>query len=174
MSTPVSVGRISKLFGHEGEVVLNLYDNFPEEPDMKEPLLVRIDSLTVPLFFDEFRRRGQSGGVARFADFDTPERVSELLGLELFAHVDDSDAEYDGDDMFLEDFVGYTALFVGREDLTGIVDHFIDHDHNPIFAVMVSDSEVLVPAADDLIAEFDTKARTVTFDLPEGLLELYI
>ena len=176
MSAPVFVARISKLFGHEGEVVLNLYDTFPEDPDNEEPLLARIDSLTDPLFFDEFRRRGRTSAVVRFADFDTPDRASQLLGLELFID-DEGDGDEDedpGDGVFLEDLVGYSALFLGNETLSGTIDGFIDSEHNPLFSINIDGKEVFVPAADDLIAGFDTLARTVTFDLPEGLLDLYL
>ena len=64
------VGKITKLYGTEGEVVANLYDRFPADYDSEEPLFVSIDSLTVPLFIESFTRRGNSGAIVRFADID--------------------------------------------------------------------------------------------------------
>lgn len=170
------VGRISKLFGLAGEVIVNLYDTFPESFDMKEPLLVVIDQLTVPLFLEKFERRGRSGALVMFADMDTSERVSELLGLEvsmLRGEDEGPDERPDGDEIYLEDLVGFAALFAGS-DLRGDIDGFIDHEHNPLFSLSVGGREVLIPAADELILALDIDRRTVTFDLPEGLLELYL
>ncbi len=169
------VGRISKLFGLAGEVIINLYDTFPEAFDTKEPLLVVIDSLTVPLFMEKFERRGRSGALVRFADMDPPERASELLGLELWMifDVQGPDEEATGDEIYLEDLAGFGALFVGN-DLKGEICNFIEHEHNPLFMLSVNGKEVFVPATDELIASFDPDLRTVTFDLPEGLLELYL
>ncbi len=168
------VGRISKLFGLAGEVIVNLYDTFPEAFDMKEPLLVVIDSLTVPLFLEKFERRGRSGALAKFSDMDTPERVSELLGLELSMHGgEEPREEARGDEVYMEDLVGFGALFTDN-DLKGEIDGFIDHEHNPLFSLSVNGREVLLPATDELIASFDPDRRTVTFDPPEGLLELYL
>lgn len=171
MSTPVVVGRVSKLFGQDGEVVINLYDTFPEEVNQEEPLLVRIDSLTVPLFLDKFQRRGRSGALVRFADFDTDVRVSELIGLELYLSSHDEDDDR-GDEIYLDDFVGYTAIL--PQGLKGVVEGFVDSDHNPLFSVSVNGVEALIPASDDFIMEYDTTDKTITFVLPEGLLELYL
>ena len=54
----LSVARVSKLFGVEGGVLLNLYTTFPDDFSTEEPLFVKIDSLAVPLFCDRFERRG--------------------------------------------------------------------------------------------------------------------
>ena len=79
----VPAGRINKLFGSEGGLMLSLYADFPEEfSPQTTPLFVEIDALDVPLWCDRFERRGISGAVATFADFDTERRASELVGRE--------------------------------------------------------------------------------------------
>ena len=44
------VARVSKTFGQNGELTLNLYNTFPQDYDLSEPLFVVIDKLAVPLF----------------------------------------------------------------------------------------------------------------------------
>ena len=78
----VPAGRINKLFGTEGGVMLSLYPAFPEDFTTDTPLRVTIDALEVPLWCERFERRGQSGATATFADFDTERRAQELVGLE--------------------------------------------------------------------------------------------
>ena len=81
----VAVGRIGRLFGTEGGVMITLYNSFPDDFRMEEPLFVEIDKLAVPLFCSSFERRGQSGAVVRFEDIDTERRAEELLiGREIF------------------------------------------------------------------------------------------
>ena len=80
MTTPA--GRINKLFGTDGGVMLSLYPAFPEAFDTDMPLLVTIDGLEVPLYCERFERRGATGATATFADFDTDRRAQELIGLE--------------------------------------------------------------------------------------------
>ena len=75
--------------------MLSLYADFPEEFDTGTPLLVTIDALEVPLYCERFERRGTSGAVASFADFDTERRAQELVGLEFRIECDeDEDDEF--------------------------------------------------------------------------------
>ncbi|MEG1634147.1 MAG: hypothetical protein RR388_00805, partial [Rikenellaceae bacterium] len=108
--TPVA--RIAKLYGAGGEVVLRLFDNFPESVDLKEPLFIICDELTVPLFFLSFTRRGNDKAVAVFQDLESELRISEFIGYQLFVEQSESCTENadDDDDIFYEDLVGYTMF----------------------------------------------------------------
>ena len=81
MSVTIPAGRINRLFGTDGGVMLSLYADFPEEFDTGTPLLVTIDALEVPLYCERFERRGTSGAVASFADFDTEPGLRSSSGL---------------------------------------------------------------------------------------------
>ena len=166
----IKAGRVAKVFGNAGEVVLNLLDTFPDPFCYEEPLFVYIDGLAVPLFLEQFERRGRTGATALFADIDTEMRASELVGLDLYTPAPYTEEEDDGE-LYFEDLVGYTAL-LGPGRTSQIVE-YIDDEFNPLFRVDFHGVDVLIPAADDLLVEVDEKHRTVQFDLPEGLIELY-
>jgi len=173
MNAPV--GKITKSFGNRGELTLNLYDTFPEDFNTEEPLIVHIDDLAVPLFCDLFTRRGANGALVCFADFDTPKRASELIGREVFLPESRTEKSDDSEDteegLYLEDFVGFKAVFKGTGK-EGTVTDFADDGFNPLFVIDYDGREVLVPAADDFIESFSARRRKIVFDLPEGLLEL--
>ena len=77
----LAVGRITKLFGAEGEVNVNLYADFPDNFDWEEqPLFTHVDSLVVPLFCESFSRRGASNATVRFADIDTAKQAELIMG----------------------------------------------------------------------------------------------
>lgn len=103
MSSPA--GRINKLFGTDGGLMLTLYAGFPEDFDTDTPLLVTIDALEVPLYCERFERRGTAGAVATFADFDTQRRAQELIGREFRLDVE----EEDDDEFYLEDLIGFSV-----------------------------------------------------------------
>lgn len=173
MKNWLPVAKISKLFGVEGEVVLNLYDAFPGEPNNEEPLFAIIDSLTVPLFIESFTRRGNSGAIVRFADIDNEKRATELLSTVLYLANNIEEEENDGE-FYLEDFVGFSAFIEGHEELKGCVADFIDNDDNPLFAIEIDEHEILIPAVDEMVASFDIEKQEILFSLPEGLLEIYL
>ena len=76
----IPAGRITRLFGTDGGVMLSLYPAFPEDFDTDTPLVVTIDGLDVPLYCDRFERRGVSGAAAAFADFAARARIPHRHG----------------------------------------------------------------------------------------------
>ncbi len=197
-----AVARVSKTFGQNGELILNLYDSFPKDFNLSEPLFVLIDKLAVPLFCDHFQRRGQSKASVLFGDIDTEHRASELIGHELYLnnqHSSNKEPDKEDEEIHLEDLVGYTVtlagnhpdLFVSDPSSTNIssplsstkskdksdhstdrIEEFID-GNNPLFRVRISNREVLIPAVEEFITNIDQGLQLIEFDLPDGLLDLY-
>lgn len=173
----VPAGRINKLFGTDGGVMLSLYTDFPEDFATDTPLFIEIDSLDVPLYCEHFERRGISGAVAAFADFDSDRRVSELLGHEF--RIDLAEEEDDGE-FYLEDLIGFhvTGTETGHvpgtapKKFEGTVTDFYDSEANPLFEIQAGECTVLVPAAEEFIAGIDFEGRTMKLVLPEGLIDL--
>ena len=176
MTSPA--GRINRLFGTDGGVMLSLYPAFPADFDpAATPLLVTIDALEVPLWCDRFERRGATGAVAAFADLDTERRATELLGLEFRIGLND---DRDDDEFYLEDLIGFS---VEAETLApdgdtpplavaGTLADYYDSDANPLFELEIDGRRVLVPAVEEFIAHIDFEGRNIRMILPDGLLEL--
>ena len=177
----VPAGRINKLFGTEGGVMLSLYPAFPEDFNTDTPLRVTIDALEVPLWCERFERRGISGATATFADFDTERRAQELLGLEF--RIELCEDEEDDDEFYLEDLIGFAveaeeAGAKAQADKSkaakfhGSVTDYYDSDANPLFELKIGGRQVLVPAVGEFIAHIDFEKRTMHLVLPEGLIDL--
>ena len=163
----IAVGRIGRLFGTDGGVMVSLYTAFPDDFSHEEPLFVVIDELAVPLFLSSFERRGQSGAIVHFDDIDTEYRAENyLVGREIFI----AEKEDDNDDEFyMEDLIGF-KVSVGK--LRGELTDYYDSEANPLFEIKLGDKQHLIPAQEEFIAHIDFEKRTIKFVLPDGLLEL--
>lgn len=173
-----AVAKAARVFGKEGELMLNLYGTFPAEINKQEPVWAFIDALPVPFFFERFERRGQKGALAVLADIDTPARAEALLGLEFHVRSTDWGAEDDSDDIYLEDLVGYRAVVsIEPEDggkpmrIEGEVTDFFDSELNPLLEVTATGRTMLIPAA-AFITDVNPESRTAEFSLPESLADL--
>lgn len=171
----VPAGRINKPFGTEGGLMLSLYADFPEEfSPQQTPLFVEIDSLDVPLWCERFERRGISGAVASFADFDTERRAAELVGLEFRIE----SGERDDDEFYLEDLIGFHVEGIETRHeaeplhFEGRLTDYYDSEANPLFELETGGRRVLVPAVEEFIAHIDFEQRSVKLVLPEGMTDL--
>lgn len=171
----VPAGRINKPFGTEGGLMLSLYADFPEEfTPQQTPLFVEIDSLDVPLWCERFERRGISGAVASFADFDTERRAAELVGLEFRIE----SGERDDDEFYLEDLIGFHVKGIETRHeaeplhFEGRLTDYYDSEANPLFELETGGRRVLVPAVEEFIAHIDFEQRSVKLVLPEGMTDL--
>ncbi len=168
----IAVARINKLFGVDGEVIINLYNTFPERYSLETPLFAKVDSLNVPLYCEKFERRGRTNAQVAFADIDTERRISEFLGMELFCTESDDQNEYeDSDEFFMEDLIGFSVV---ANNIKGELTDYYDNKDNPLFGLHLDGhkGEVLVPAAEEFIVAIDFEGGSIEFSLPEGLLEL--
>jgi 16S rRNA processing protein RimM len=163
----IAVGRIGRLFGTDGGVMVTLYANFPDNFQNEEPLFVIIDKLAVPIFCSSFERRGQSGAVIHFDDIDTQRRAEEfLVGREIFVQQSE---EVEDDEFYMEDLIGFTAV-VGKR--RGELSDYYDSEANPLFEITLDGKAHLIPAQEEFIAKIDFDKRLIKFVLPEGLLDL--
>lgn len=163
----IAVGRIGRLFGTDGGVMVTLYANFPDNFQNKEPLFVIIDKLAVPIFCSSFERRGQSGAVIHFDDIDTQRRAEEfLVGREIFVQQSE---EVEDDEFYMEDLIGFTAV-VGKR--RGELSDYYDSEANPLFEITLDGKAHLIPAQEEFIAKIDFDKQIIKFVLPEGLLDL--
>lgn len=172
----VTAGRINKRFATGGTLMLSLYADFPDDFTVDTPLFVTIDGLEVPLYCEQFERRGASGAVVSFADLDTERRAQELIGLEF--RIDTADAERDDDEFYLEDLVGFAVTGIEMraegdpKSFAGAVTAYYDSESNPLFELAIGGRSVLVPAAEEFFAHIDFEERKLRLVLPEGLTDL--
>lgn len=171
----VPAGRINKAFGTEGGLMLSLYADFPEDfTPQTTPLFVEIDALDVPLWCDRFERRGISGAVASFADFDTERRAAELVGREFRIEREDRD----DDEFYLEDLIGFHVEGIETRHeaepvrFEGRLTDYYDSEANPLFELETDGRRVLIPAVEEFIARIDFERRSVKLVLPEGMTSL--
>lgn len=168
-----SVAKINRLFGTDGEVMVSLYDSFPEEFSSDSPLFARVDGLFVPLYGNKFERRGKAGAILSFDDIDTERRGGEFINMELFMPEDDELYGVDDEEFTLDELIGFRAeIVVDNQRFEGEITDFIDSEFNPLFEVRIGDSEHLIPAVEEFILSINFEDESMVINPPSGLLNL--
>ena len=159
------IGKIGKPHGVKGEVSFQFDDDIFDRTDA-DFLILELDGILVPFFMEEYRFRSDSLALMKLEGIDTQERARELTNCEVFFPREQQDDE---ENLSWAAIIGFTAIDEQTNTPVGTIASVDDSTENVLFEL---EDGTLIPASEDLITNIDTKKRTITIDLPEGLLEL--
>lgn len=165
------IGKMGKAHGVNGEVSFMFDDDVFDRVDA-DYLILQVDGILVPFFFEEYRFKNDSTVLVKFCDIDTKDAAGELTGCDVFFPRNLSDSE-DGA-MTLHEIVGY-ALIDDENGMRkiGIITGVDDSTINILFNVKTDEgAELLIPASEDFIRDIDTDRQEIHVCLPAGLLDL--
>lgn len=157
-----TIGRISKIHGFEGAVVVRSKGGITREPEQGEPVFVIIDGIPVPFFTREAIAPTPDTLIISFDDYLTPESVARLKDCEV--RTDDEAEESDE----LLSLAGYT-LKDKKSGFSGVITTVTRNPGQLLAVVSTPRGEVFVPLHPDLIISLDEKTRIIEMSLPDGL-----
>lgn len=165
------IGKIGKPHGVKGEVSLMFEDDVFDRVDA-DYLVLLIDGILVPFFFEEYRFKSDETALVKFCDIDTKEQAQELTGCDVYFSRKLS--EYGREDMSLNEAENFKLLDANNDNsLIGTVKSVDYSTVNTLFNVETPDGkEIMIPASEDFIVDIDTEKHFIVVDLPEGLLDL--
>ena len=166
------IGTIGKPHGVKGEVSFHFDDDVFDRVDA-DYLFLEVDGLLVPFFIDEYRFRSDETALMTFSGINTEDKAAELTGCDVYfprslAEGDDVDVP-----VSRAEIIGFTIIDNASKQAVGTVKAIDDSTLNTLFEVTTNDGQdVLLPVSDDLIRGVDRKGRSITMDIPEGLLNI--
>lgn len=159
------IGKMGKPHGVRGELSFQFDDDIFDRTDA-DFLILELDGILVPFYIEEYRFRSDSLALIKLEDIDTQDRARELTNCDVyFPRQQEDDEEH----LSWAAIIGYTVVNEKTHTPVGTIAAVDDSTENVLFEL---EDSTLIPASEDLITNIDTKKRTITIDLPEGILEL--
>lgn len=186
----IRIGQVLKSNGTDGEVVMGFRDIDPVDIDLEEPVFIRLDGTPVPFFIESFTLRGNSKAIVRLTDIRSGADAEEITGHPVYAEAESLGEEYpDEDDLsFLTGWTLYNARTdndggngtgdrngmgqASQREKVGEVTDFLDIPGNPCIVAETKKGAVTIPLHEDLIISTDPGFRSITMEIPDGLLSL--
>lgn len=163
------IGVLGKPHGINGEVQFYFEDDTFDTADA-DYLVLMIDGILVPFFFEEYRFKSNETALVKFCDIDTAEDAAELTGCEVYLP---RDIKEDDDTLTYSELRGYVMKDFVSDKPVGKILRVDDSTANILFEVEDSDGDtLLIPAAEELIRDINKDEQSITVELPEGLLDL--
>ena len=159
------IGKLGKTHGVKGEVSFLFDDDVFDRVDA-DYLILKIDGLLVPFFIEEYRFRSDANAIMKFEDIDTQEQARELTGCEVYFPRELADGD---DTITWAAIVGFDIIDNASGKSIGRIASIDDTTINILFEL---EDGKLIPASEELITDVDKENKTITIDLPQGILDL--
>ncbi len=137
-------------------------------------LVSDMDGIFVPFYVNACRPKTAETILLTIDGIDNEQEASRLVNHDIYALKTEfslESEEADADGYPLDYFIGYELRDADGTRVGEITGVDLSTE-NAIFIVDRDGDEVMVPATDELIVEFDTDNNLMVMDLPQGLLDL--
>lgn len=162
------IGYISKTHGLKGHVILRLNEYIRIDEDIKSVFL-DLNGSQVPYFIEECRPNN-TGYILKLETIDTVDTSKKLIGKKAFALAD----FILEDEESMNEFIGYAIIDTRLGNIGNISEVDEKTDNVIIKVIHPSGVEIILPFNDDFIVEIDDDLKTIEFNAPEGLIEMYL
>lgn len=163
------IGYISKTHGLKGHVILRLNELVRIDEESIKSVFLEINGSQVPYFIEECRPNN-TGYILKLETIDVVDTSKKLIGKKAFALSDFILEEEES----LNEFIGYTIIDSKLGNI-GVISDIDEKTDNVIVKVIhPTGTEIILPFNDDFIIEIDDDLRTIEFNAPEGLIEMYL
>ena len=160
------IGKLGKTHGVKGEISFLFDDDVFDRVDA-DYLILKVDGIFVPFFIEEYRFRSDANAILKFEDIDTQERARELTGCEVYFPRELADS--DDDSISWAAIVGFDIIDAATGQPVGRIASIDDSTLNILFEL---EDGKLIPASEELITDVDKDNKTITIDLPQGILDI--
>lgn len=164
----ISIGKVLRSQGKDGELKLRLYRERPGNPFFFKIFLKRKES------FEEYEveslRFDRNAHFLKLKGVDTLNRADALAGLEIYIP-EESLAPLEDGHYYHFQIIG-SAVVTKDGESVGIVKSLLPVGKETLLVVDRGEREVLIPFVKSFCFDVDTSRREIRVDLPAGLLDL--
>lgn len=166
------LGKIAKKYSFKGEVLIYLDTDEPELYTELESMFVEINGHLVPFFIERSSIHREKFLRTQFEDMDSEEDADTIVGKDVYLPLTML-PKLEGNKFYYHEVVGFDAIDQ-RLGNFGIILRISDNGVQALFEVQKDDAVILIPLIDEFILEVNRENKSILFNTPEGLIDLYI
>lgn len=167
------VGHITKTHGVNGELVLFLDVDQPDEYADLESVLLEVKGELIPYFIESIAIVKGSRAIVAFEDVDTIEQAERLINCGAYLPLSELEPITDETRFYFHEIVGYQVVDASAGEL-GIVQGVYAMNAQDLITMDYQGKEVLIPINSDIVRTVDRASKKLNVVLPEGLLDIYM
>ncbi len=174
MEEYILIGHTKKTYGARGEIKVNIKDFYLQDFSQTEVVFLPMSGKPVPYFIENINRTGSSLTM-KLENIDSPDAAKPLTSKEIQLRQSDlipeKDRIYEDEQTVPQKYIGFMATDL-QEGEIGAIAEIVEMPGQMMAQIQRGGKQILIPFHKSLIHRIDMEERTITFQLPEGILEL--
>lgn len=170
------LGYTSKVHGKQGELIIKLDVDFPEEYKKLESVLIQMnktDNSLIPFFINKTHLNNDDSVRVKIEDINTVDEAKALIGKEVYLPLS-SLPKLTGNKFYYHEVINFKVTDTNLGEI-GTITKVLDYPTQAIFEITnPQGKEILIPIIDEVIVSVDRENKNITVITPEGLVELYL
>lgn len=166
------LGKVAKKYSFKGEVLVYLDTDEPELYTELESMFVEINGHLVPFFIERSSLHREKFLRTQFEDMDSEEIADTIVGKDVYLPLTML-PKLEGNKFYYHEVVGFDAIDQ-RLGNFGTILRISDNGVQALFEVQKDEAVILIPLIDEFIIEVNRENKSILFNTPEGLIDLYI
>ncbi len=170
------LGYTSKVHGKQGELIIKLDVDYPEEYNKLESVLIQLnkkDNSLIPFFLSNAQVQNNGTLRIKIEDVNTVDEAKLLVGKSVYLPLDTL-PKLTGNQFYFHEVKDFTVTDTNL-GLIGTIKQVLEYPSQSVFEIVNADGkEILVPITDEVVIDVDRENKNVTVTTPEGLVELYL
>lgn len=165
------LGYITKPHALQGEVSLVVESDDPSLYNDLDSIFLEEKGGLVPYFIETILPQ-KNKFIIKFEEIDSFEDAEVLSGLKAFLPLSFL-PELEEGQFYYHDIIGFTITDKEKGAL-GKVSNVLSTDMQALIEMQYKGKEILIPINDEILQEVNKKDKSISVQLPEGLLDIYL
>lgn len=163
----IAVAKIVNTHGYKGRIVIVFTAAFPYMFTVGEALFLEIGDSKIPYFVAYFRTTKPGEAFIELEGINSKEDAKPLIKKDIFIEEKISKKKK----VFtLSDIIGFTIY--KKDEEIGIITDYFEMPHQNLLQFDYKGKDVLIPLHDDFVLDIDKRNKSISVDIPDGLLEI--
>lgn len=170
------LGYTSKVHGKQGELIIKLDVDFPEEYKNLESVFIQLnkkDTSLIPFFISNSQIQNNGSLRIKIEDLNSIAEAKLLVGKEVYLPLNTL-PKLEGNKFYFHEVIGFMVTDTNK-GVVGKITQVLEHPTQSIFEIVNADNkEILIPITDDIVKDVDRTNQTIEVTTPDGLIDLYL
>ena len=167
------LGKITRTHGLQGDVVIYLDVDNPEEYANLDILLLEIRNKLLPYTLTSFNLYKTKQAIVNLEEVKSLEEAEALQNTRLFLPLDVLPNITEDDNFYLHEVINFDIIDQNMGKL-GFIKEFIETGVQNLINMEYKNQEILIPLNDEIVLTINREKKELYTNLPKGLIEVYL